>query len=364
MQRAAYLTIALLFASHLAAQPVPPDDGWSAMRPIVPRGYVVGRASGPVHIDGLADEPAWKAAPWTRDFVDIQGPKLPKPRFRTRAKLLWDDRYLYVYAELEEPHVQATITKRNEVIFHDNDFEVFINPDGNNHNYYEYEMNAFNTIWELSLERPYRDDGPVHLGTNMPGLISAVHVAGTINQPSDIDHGWSVEIAFPWTGLARYADRVSCPPHDGDQWRLGFSRVEWHTDVVNGTYRKVPGLPEDNWVWSPQGVIDMHRPERWGYIQFSTAAPGVAKFRPDPSLPARDLLMEIYHLQRGYRQRFGRYAASLDELGLKTRTAAGMTEPVRMESTRTGYTATAEVRLPGSHVHTLHVREDSLLQSD
>ena len=54
----------------------------------------------------------------------------------------------------------ARSTKKNQVIFHDNDFEVFIDPDGDNHNYYEFEMNALNTMWELTLVKPYRDGGP------------------------------------------------------------------------------------------------------------------------------------------------------------------------------------------------------------
>jgi hypothetical protein len=43
-------------------------------------------------------------------------------------KMLWDDDALYVGAWLEEPQVVATLTEKNSVIFHDNDFEVFINP--------------------------------------------------------------------------------------------------------------------------------------------------------------------------------------------------------------------------------------------
>ena len=66
--------------------------------------------------------------PWTTDFVDIQGGAKPTPRFRTRAKLLWDDDYLYIAAELEEPHVWATLTQHDSVIFQDPDFEVFIDP--------------------------------------------------------------------------------------------------------------------------------------------------------------------------------------------------------------------------------------------
>ena len=227
-------------------------------------------------------------APWTEDFVDIEGSVKPAPRFRTRAKMLWDDQFLYVFAELEEPHVWGTLKKKNDIIFYDNDFEVFINAASDNHNYYEFEMNALNTIWELTLDKPYRDGGPAHHGTNLDGLKSAVHVDGTLNDSSDKDRGWSVEIAFPWKGLARYAPAGAAPPKDGRQWRLGFSRVEWLVNIVDGKYQKVPREqhPEDNWVWSPQGVIDMHRPERWGYVQFSTAEPGKAAFKPDPTLAA------------------------------------------------------------------------------
>jgi hypothetical protein len=328
------------------------DTDWAKMKGITPRGYVCYRARGPIEIDGKANEPSWADAPWTEDFVDIEGSAKPLPRFRTRAKMLWDDRYFYVYAALQEPHVWGTITKKNAVMFLDNDFEVFINPEAGNHNYYEFEMNALNSIWELTLDRPYRDDGPAHLGTNLEGLKSAVHIDGTINDPSDTDRGWSVEIAFPWKGLAPYAKSVTCPPADGQQWRVAFSRVEWMMDIIDGKYRKVPKRPEDNWVWSPQGVIDLHRPERWGFVQFSTAAPGSAQFHPDPTLPARDRLMEIYYAQKAFFKDHHKYAASVRELG--------MTDSA-IEMTASAKEFTATLRTGSSLVH---VRQDSKLWVD
>jgi hypothetical protein len=42
---------------------------------------------GKIAIDGRLDDPAWRAAPWTGDFVDIEGAGKPRPRFRTRAKI-------------------------------------------------------------------------------------------------------------------------------------------------------------------------------------------------------------------------------------------------------------------------------------
>ena len=229
--------------------------------------------------------------------------------------MLWDDTYFYVGALLEEPHVWGTLTKHDSVIFHDNDFEVFIDPDGDNHEYYEIEINALNTEWDLFLRKPYRNGGPAINEWEIPGLKTGVHVEGTLNNPSDKDTSWSVEFAIPWKVLAEFAHRPA-PPRDGDQWRVNFSRVEWRHEIVDGRYRKVPKTREDNWVWSPQGAIDMHRPERWGYVQFSTAPPGQASYRPDPAGPIRDRLMQIYQAQAAFHARTRHWAASLDELKL------------------------------------------------
>ena len=100
-----------------------------------PRGYVCYRATSPIAVDGRLDDGAWRDAPWTGDFVDIEGDRKPRPTFRTRAKMLWDDTYFYIGAELVEPHLWATITRHDAVIFHENDFEFFIDPNGDNHEY-------------------------------------------------------------------------------------------------------------------------------------------------------------------------------------------------------------------------------------
>ncbi len=317
-----------------------------------PKGYVCVRAVSPVVIDGKLDDAAWKDAPWTDDFVDIEGDAKPRPRFRTRAKMLWDDTYFYVAAELEEPHVWATLTKHDSVIFHDNDFEVFIDPDGDNHEYYEIEINALNTEWDLFLKKPYRDGGPAVDAWEIPGLKTAVHVDGVINDPSQSDRSWSVEMAFPWKALSEFAHRP-CPPKDGDQWRVNFSRVEWEHVIEGKSYKKVPKKPENNWVWSPQGVVDMHRPERWGCVQFSTRPPGRAVYRGDASAAARDRLMKIYYLQKQYQKNNKVWAGSMDALKMPVDPRS----PVKLSITPEGYTAT--IALEGGEI--LTIRQDSRL---
>lgn len=248
-----------------------------------PRHYRCCRVKRPLPIDGTLDGPGWGDLPWSEDFVDITGEEKLRPRFRTRMKMGWDENGLYVGAELEEPHVWATIREKNAVIFEDNDFEVFIDPDGDGLNYYEFEINALGTIWELSLPKPYGAGGVPVLGCNLPGLRSGVQVRGSLNDPGDIDEGWSVTIAFPWSGLAQYNPGRPTPPQPGDLWRMNFSRVQWRHDVVDGSYVRIPphgtpvaeslnpeeqDHPENNWVWSPQGVVNMHLPEHWGTVVF------------------------------------------------------------------------------------------------
>jgi hypothetical protein len=296
-----------------------------------PQKYICYRAGEPITIDGILNEPAWGKAEWTNYFVDIQGYGKPVPRFSTRVKMLWDDNYLYIAAELEEPDIWATIKDRDSVIFRDNDFEVFIDPAGSTHNYSEFEMNALNTVWDLLLEKPYRDTKKAAINDwDIHGLKTAVSIDGTINKPGDKDKKWTVELAFPWSAFKEIAD-VNAPPKNNDQWRINFSRVEWKTEVVNGKYKKKinpeTGIPysEDNWVWSPQGVIDMHYPEMWGFLQFSTEIAGGKKavFITRKEEAAKFFLRQIYYKERNYFSKYGKFTRNLNKLGIKTQIIPG-----------------------------------------
>jgi cellulose/xylan binding protein with CBM9 domain len=329
--------------------------------PADPRGYVCYRAASPLKIDGALDDAAWRDAPWTDDFVDIEGDLKPRPALRTRAKMLWDDTYFYIGADLAEPALWATMREHDSVLFHENDFEFFIDPNGDNHEYYEFEINALGTGWDLLLPRPYKDDGKPVNNWEIRGLKSAIHLDGTLNVPGDTDRGWSVELAVPWAALGELARRRS-PPADGDQWRVNFSRVEWPLTVVDGSYRPIQGRREHNWVWSPQHVVDMHRPETWGFVQFSSGAPGVASFKPDPSLPARRWLHEVYYAERAFRKTNGRWAAALSDLGVAT--PAGQLSSPSLAVTGALFEAAIDLRLTDGKTQRWHIRQDSLVWTE
>lgn len=237
--------------------------------------------------------------------------------------MLWDDQYLYIGAELNETDIWATYTDRDAVIFHENDFEVFIDPDGDSHNYYELEINALGTIWDLILLKPYRDGGPALNAWDIRGLKSGVYLDGTLNDPSDVDRSWTVELAFPWKML-KEAARPGRRPQDGEQWRINFSRVHWRVKNVNGQYEKEVDpstgkpYPEYNWVWSEQGKIAMHQPETWGYVQFSEVQVGqaVVPFKEQPGEVAKWSLYNFYYAQKEHFEATGAYASDVKQLKL------------------------------------------------
>jgi len=272
--------------------------------PFAPRSYICYRAEEVMNIDGNITDKEWSASPWSELFTDIEGDLRPAPLYDTRMKMLWDDNYLYIAAELTEPHIRATLRQRDTIIFHDNDFEVFIDPDGDTHGYYEFEMNAFNTVWDLLLTRPYRDFGQVIDAWDIKGLLSGVKIYGTINDPSDLDDKWTVELAFPFDVLKEWGNI----PVDGTEWRVNFSRVNWKTRIESGRYVRETDpetgklLPEYNWLWSPQGLINIHYPEMWGFLLFSTqgAGHGDTEFKMNPDELIKWDLRRLYYAQRAY----------------------------------------------------------------
>ncbi len=251
----------------------------------MPRRYTAPLKTSSWDLDGRLDKPQWQDVPWTEEFVDILGlpgesiaPRflersthplgdistVPAPHLRARAKIAYTPDELLIGATLDDPHLWATLTEHDSIIFLDNDFEVFIDPDGDHALYGELEINALNTTWDLLLDRTYLGGGAAIHSWEIKGLRTAVHLDGSLNDPSDEDRGWSVEIAIPWQSLVELSTQFK--PVAGNYCRLNFSRVHWELDVVDGAYVKRPNRPENNWVWSPQRAIDMHRPWHWGVL--------------------------------------------------------------------------------------------------
>jgi hypothetical protein len=323
-----------VFFGHPALAQNPPDV----------EKYICYQTNEPIRIDGMLDERDWSTANASSLFVDIEGVVKPDPKFQTKVKMLWNEEYFYIAAWLEEPHLWATYTQRESVIFHENDFEVFIDPDGDTHKYFEIEINALNTIWDLLLTKPYRDGGKPISSWDAEGMQTAVSLYGTINDPTDVDSCWTIEFAIPWRAL-KSDEEWHVIPKDGDQWKINFSRVQWDLDLAGNSYRKSVDpstnkpFPENNWVWSPQCVVNMHRPETWGVVQFAGMKVGenTQDFMEDEDLECKWALRQLYYAQRAYWHQHKEYASELGILNLDI--ASIIAEELNIDITTSGYQA-------------------------
>ena len=255
--------------------------------------YTAYRTVDPISVDGHLDEPSWLMAPRSPRFRDLV--KGCPGLHDTRAAVLWDDSCLYVGFWVEEPFVEAQLTQRDDPVCSENDVEFFI---GGKDAYYEFEINARNTIyevffiWESGFERGGFSQAPEfrrdadgarpfdgvgfrphprgkrigYWNWDFPGIRTAVHVDGTLNDNTDRDRGWTVELAFPWRGMEWLArgDGRALPPRDGDPWRMDFSRFNKYKEAP-------PAKDPGGWAWSPHGAWDSHMPEVWPKVTFSSA---------------------------------------------------------------------------------------------
>jgi hypothetical protein len=332
--------------------------------PYAPPTYVCYKLPAPITLDGKITPAEWDAVPWTSDFVDMLGDKGPAPYLQTRVKMAYDDNGMYFAAWMEETHIWATYTEHDARLYEENAFEFFIDPSNSTHNYLEYEVNALGTEWDLFLSKPYRDAPMVVLSDwEFLGMKSAVYIDGTINNPTDIDNFWSVEIFVPWKSIYQVAPDAKAKPADGEQIRVTFQRVEWPFDVRDGKYVKKPRTdskrhPSYFWLWSPIEEGTSHAPEYWGYVQFTekTAGSALVPFVKNPDEDIRLKLLNLYYRQRDYRSVHGTYAASLSKLKPEELFPPAQAKALTLHTTPSFY----EITLPaGGKVW--HLSQDGLI---
>lgn len=210
--------------------------------------YVVHRASGAIAVDGVLAEPAWDKAERAGPLVrSLDG----KPcTASTEARLLWDDANLYLAFLSEDQNIASPFTKDDEPLYTSNVVEVFLNPSGDLKRYDEIELSPANVLFDASFTG--RRQG-MDLGWSSHAR-HAVHLDGTLNVPGDVDRGWSVELAIPFSALT---GNPQPHPERGDEWRFNLYRL-----------RQGPGQPGEGQAYSPPMVGDFHNVDRFAVLRF------------------------------------------------------------------------------------------------
>ena len=209
--------------------------------------YLVTRAAKAPTVDGVLDEAAWKGA----RAVVLRGSFDGRPvQLRTEARLVYDDANLYVAFDVEDPDLWGTLRNRDDPIYEQEVVEVFLDANADGRTYNELQVSPHNVIFDAYF--PARRQGMDRSWDS--GMKTALKVRGTLDDPSDKDQGWTVEMQIPF---ARLAEVPHVPPQKGDRWRFNLYRLE------HPGRRAVEGQ-----AFSPLFVGDFHALPRFAWLTF------------------------------------------------------------------------------------------------
>ena len=209
--------------------------------------YPVTRASKAPTLDGVLDDAAWKAA----QPVVLRGSFDGRPaQLRTEARLVYDDAALYVAFDIEDPDIWGTLKQRDDPIYEQEVVEIFLDANADGRTYNELQVSPHNVIFDAYF--PARRQGMDKTWDSE--MKTALKVRGTLDDASDRDEGWTVEMRIPF---ARLAEVPHVPPQKGERWRFNLYRLEHHGR------RAVEGQ-----AFSPLFVGDFHALPRFGWLTF------------------------------------------------------------------------------------------------
>ena len=241
------------------------------------------KAPAPIAVDGVLDEPVWKQAQVVEaDYVwGRVGQRSAQPQLRVRYT--WDDHYLYVGYETFDKNLVALGTGEKDgprdnlregcAITHPTEkpdvVEFFISF-GDLRFFWEVHHNAanqFNDIWCVVPDKAWpvskssmnrfgiqfhhrehvQDDAATgrRLATAAALKPKADGKPSTVNDPSDVDTGYTGELRLPWLGLGAPLDRETWapvpkadsqlrPPRQRGPWRMAGQEIRILAVVQNG----------------------------------------------------------------------------------------------------------------------------------
>ena len=218
-----------------------------------PKRVVVPRLDARLELDGELNEPVWSKAAVLEPFYRNDGSG--REREHTVVRLWYDAKALYLGWICTDTDIQATFTNRDSRFWEEEVVEFFVAPKDLTR-YFELQWNPLGGVFDAAVKTELDENGVSKRirgdwSFTAEGMQSTVKVKGTVNNSSDKDGFWQVEIRLPWADLGQPA------PKPGEVWRANFHR-----------FNRAKGQPVELLSWSPTLSPSFHQPSRFGYLEF------------------------------------------------------------------------------------------------
>ena len=174
------------------------------------------------------------------------------------ARVLWDDENLYLLYECVDPYLDSEVTDHDGPVYEEDAVEIFATPRADKvSSYYGYEMNINGAFLDYMASEGGADrTKSIQFDWESEGVQIATTYDGTLNDHSDIDKGWILEMAIPFANYRHLGGTI--PPQEGDVWRWNLNRTKGYKGQFS--------------LWSDTATdrADFHRADSFGRAVFTT----------------------------------------------------------------------------------------------
>ena len=222
--------------------------------------YKISKAREPVIVDGKMDEASWKNAEVVSFNYFFRRDK-PVDKQKTKFRMLWDDKNLYLFYECEDTSLTARETRFDGPTYLDDCAEFFCVPVPDSlYMHFGFEINITKVKFDYIVLWKYYNQRTFFLNGYNPEYEVGVTYDGTLNNDTDIDKGWSMEFAIPIKAFTNM-DQVT-PARAGARW--AFQAVRQDRNKVDDRFRSTSTLFP---TYDPRD--DVHPPKRFGLMEFT-----------------------------------------------------------------------------------------------
>ncbi len=247
-------TLTLILVTTVLSNGLGREEDWATKNEI----YRAFKTQSPIIIDGKR-EGAWDRAE-ARGISHFAHVKKPFDQQSSTFRMLWDDETLYFFFECEDRFLNADVSERNGPVFMDDCAEIFLIPaPAPLDMHFGFELNLQKATNDFIFLTDFFETKDGSIKSYDPDFEVEVVLDGTLNDNSDIDKGWTMEIAIPLTlfnGIHTWS-----PVELGSRWAFQALRQE----------RNDPEMGRR--VWStvfplPEGSNQVHDPANFGLLEF------------------------------------------------------------------------------------------------
>ena len=221
--------------------------------------YKIFKTSEIITIDGKMDESSWKNAElqaFTYFYRRDREPDKQSSRFR----MLWDDQNLYIFFECEDTALCSREKEFDGRPYLDDCAEFYCIPFPDSlYMHFAWEINIEEVPYDFIQFWSFYNGRNAVIKSYNPDYKIKVYFEGTINDNSDKDKGWQMELAIPFDSFTSINSFY--PAIAGTRW--AFQAVRQDRNIIDERGRSTSTLFPIYDIFK-----DVHQPSRFGLMEF------------------------------------------------------------------------------------------------